>query len=72
MKPCPGCGEGFIGVEPLCMVCRRKPTVPRTVASKVPAPAPGHTCPTCGQKVKPPAMTGAERQRRYRERKNGR
>lgn len=26
-------------------------------------------CPECGQKIKPPPLTAAERQRRYRERK---
>ncbi len=26
-------------------------------------------CPTCGQKIRKPAMSNAERQRRYRERK---
>lgn len=29
----------------------------------------GGFCPTCGQAIKPPPLTGAERQKRYRERK---
>ncbi len=98
MKTCPGCGDGFVGFEKFCSVCRRtgvakahdklgpeitasdidrrfaeqsgpkNSLVEALVDSTLETLTDAALCPTCGQKVRT-AMSNAERQRRYRERK---
>ena len=87
MKKCPECGDGFIGLERLCAVCRRRPKSTETrqdipdpiVPPKRPSHDPAYSV---GVLVAgdPCPMCGhkyrprtpdAERQRNYRNRQKG-
>ena len=75
MKKCPGCGDGFVGFGKVCDVCKRRgiqfasesPAVSYGVEPYAVPEVKGH-CPACGAPLRPPPLSNAERQRRWRNR----